>query len=227
MPKGYLELITGPMFCGKTTSLITRADAFFDKYEAFKLSFDSRYSKSSIVTHDGKKMPAKNVSKDKDFKIDFEKTQLVVIDEVQFFQAPNFQGDICQIIEDILEKGVHVICSGLDYSWKNKKFDITEKIRNKANKVTNLKASCSICGNPATKTFKKSGIENEIELGSDDLYEPRCEKHFFIFDHDEYENKTDIIIPIKNKFRSAKKFDLLSLPREKKNLSGIVPIVKK
>ncbi len=177
MKRGLLEIVSGPMFAGKSSFLLKRANECSGKVVAFKPAFDTRYSNTEVKTHNGTGIVAINVSKPADLKV-AQDAEMVLFDEIQFFDAPHYSGSIVDDINSMLDKGINVVCAGLDTSWQGNDFVITKRVEETANIVTKTTAVCSVCGEPATRSFKFGGSSAEIELGSADIYEPRCEKHF-------------------------------------------------
>ncbi|MGD9638447.1 MAG: thymidine kinase [Alphaproteobacteria bacterium] len=180
MQEASIEAVVGPMFAGKTTTLISRAEKYSNEAIVFKPSFDTRYALTDIKSHNGKVFQAVSASSVQDLSVP-ENIKTVIIDEVQFFTEPYFKGNIINAIMDLKRRGITVICAGLDKNWQGQDFDITSKVINIADRITILKAKCAVCGEPAGYSFKKSGSDAEIELGAADIYEPRCHKHFYNF----------------------------------------------
>lgn len=184
MPKGFLrgslEVIAGPMFAGKTSALLKRARAFDGEVVLIKPSFDTRYGICEIKTHDGVCANAFNLTNTEellDSKI-IDAADYILFDEIQFFKAPNFDGDIVECIETLRDRHIDIVCCGLDLNWKAQPFDIVEKLRAIADKYTPLQARCAVCNAPAPYSHKRLANDKDIELGAEDLYEPRCPKHY-------------------------------------------------
>ena len=100
------------------------------------------------------------------------------LDEIQFFEAPNFQGDIVEITAQLLRAGVDVVAAGLDMDWRGAPFPISASLSAMADEVVKLRGICSVCGRPSTRSYKKTGDGNQVELGGADLYESRCTHHW-------------------------------------------------
>lgn len=177
---GKLTVICGPMFAGKTTESLKRIlwakNGQHRQVRVFKLSFDDRYAETEIVSHDGLRAPAENI--DAVAQIDSVPGSLIVFDEIQFFTEDNFNGNVIEWIKDLLSHGADVVVSGLDTDWQGSPFAITSLLMGMADEVIKIKANCTICGQPATKTFKKNSNGDLVELGSSDLYEARCNTHW-------------------------------------------------
>lgn len=182
LQKGWLEVICGPMFAGKSEELIRRVKTLsyaHQKIIAFKPAIDNRYDDSAIASHDGEKYKAfavKNV--DGIISHISDDVQVVAIDEVQFF------GDgIISLVEDLADKGVRVIVAGLDTDFRGEPFGPMPDLLARAEFVTKLSAACTICGCAATRTQRLVNGEPAnyddpiIQVGAKEAYEARCRKH--------------------------------------------------
>jgi thymidine kinase len=178
---GWVEVICGPMFAGKTEELIrriTRMEYAKKKYLVFKPLIDDRYALDSIASHSKRQSKAINISKGEEiYKYLTDDIQAVVIDEVQFFNE-----DMINVIEDLASKGLRVICAGLDLDFKGKPFGIIPFLLAYAEKITKLTAICVCCGNEATRTQRiidnhEAYYDDPIVLvGAKESYEARCRK---------------------------------------------------
>jgi thymidine kinase len=177
--KGLLTVVSGPMFAGKSTSLISNAlnlSKHKIPFEVFKLTFDNRYADNFIVNHDGIKVPATNISSFPEIK---EETKVILFDEVQFYTEPYYKGSIISEILALRRQGKDVFVYGLDMDWKGNPFYNMQALSGYADKTKKLYSKCNECGEKAYKTFKKPDInENIVELGEKEKYEPRCEEHW-------------------------------------------------
>jgi thymidine kinase len=177
---GSLEVICGPMYAGKTTETLKRVlwarNGQHRDVHVFKPSFDNRYSETEIVSHDGLRTNATNITQLP--VTTYVGKSLVVLDEVQFFCEPYVQGDVVEWVRLQLAAGVDVFSAGLDMDWQGKPFEITAQLMAMADKVTKITAHCTVCGRAASKTYKKTGSGNSVELGALDLYEARCPTHW-------------------------------------------------
>ena len=180
MTKGTLEIITGPMFAGKTSALLKKARSFNGEMVLIKPSFDTRYGICEIKTHDGVAAEAFNLTNTSEILESqaIEKAQAVFFDEIQFFMEPYFGGDVIACINTLLNRGLSVFCCGLDKNWKGESFEIISKLKTIADRYTVLHARCSVCNEPAIYTYKRGGSTSDIELGAAEIYEPRCAKHY-------------------------------------------------
>lgn len=177
--KGWIEVITGPMFAGKTEELIRRVKRMeYAKkhFVVFKPSIDNRYSKTSVVSHNQKALEAISISHGSDIKRHLKKeTQAVVLDEVQFFDET-----LLKYLEELADAGYRVICAGLDTDFRGEPFGIVGPLMAIAENVTKLTAICSVCGEDATRTQRIiDGMpayydDPTILVGANDSYEARC-----------------------------------------------------
>lgn len=177
--EGWLEVICGCMFAGKTEELIRRINVLSyakKKIIVFKPQIDNRYSKTEIVSHAGMKVPCIVVNKAKEIleHID-DDCEVVAIDEVQFFD--DVIVDVCEYLAD---KGIRVMVAGLDKDFRGEPFGVLPELLTRAEFVTKLTAVCAKCGAPATRTQrllndKPADFDDPIVLvGAVDHYEPRC-----------------------------------------------------
>ena len=176
---GFIEVVCGPMFAGKTEELIRRIKRLeYAKQNVlvFKPKIDTRYDKDEIVSHNMSKKPSIIIDKSTEI-IPYIKddTDAVVIDEVQFFDH-----DIVQIAEDLADKGIRVIVGGLDRDFRGEPFGVMPKLITTAEFVTKLTAMCTKCGAPATRTQRlvdkkpASYYDPIILVGASESYEARC-----------------------------------------------------
>lgn len=185
LQKGWIEVICGPMFAGKSEELIRRVKTLsyaHQKILAFKPSVDNRYDKSAIASHDGEKYQAYAVNSVDDIKNLIEEgTQVVAIDEVQFFGE-----SIISLVEELADKGMRVIVAGLDTDFRGEPFGPMPELLARAEFVTKLSAACTVCGCAATRTQRL--VDNKpasyddpiIQIGAKESYEARCRKHHIV-----------------------------------------------
>lgn len=177
--EGWIEVICGCMFAGKTEELIRRIHVLSyakKKIKVFKPHLDNRYSSDEIVSHSGVHIPCIVVSRSMDILKDIEADdEVVAIDEVQFFDE-----NIIEVCEYLADKGVRVMCAGLDKDFRGEPFGVVPELLTRAEFVTKLTAVCAKCGAPATRTQrmvngKPAPFDQKIVLvGASDRYEPRC-----------------------------------------------------
>jgi thymidine kinase len=169
---GWIEVICGSMFSGKTEELIRRlkrAKIANQKVEIFKPSVDQRYDKSNVVSHDMNKIlsvPVNHSSKIIELSTDF---SVVGIDEAQFFDLGLV--DVCQ---ELALNGIRVIVAGLDMDYLGKPFGPIPNLLSVAEYITKVHAICSHCGNLATHSYRLAANAEQVMLGAKDEYEPRC-----------------------------------------------------
>ena len=185
LQKGWLEVITGPMFAGKSEELIRRVKTLsYTKMKiiAFKPAIDDRYDKTAIASHDGAKYEAYAIKNAQSIlELVKQDTQVVAIDEIQFFDM-----SIVKICEELADRGIRVIAAGLDLDFKGEPFGPMPELLTRAEFVTKLSAVCTVCGCAATRTQRlidgKPADFNDpiIKVGAKENYEARCRKHHIV-----------------------------------------------
>lgn len=178
---GWIEVICGSMFAGKSEELIrrvTRLEYAKKKIKVFKPIIDNRYSNDEIVSHSKYKTKAINITYAKDILKHIEQdTYAVVVDEVQFLDR-----EIIEIAEKLANEGKRVILAGLDKDFRGEPFGVMPDLLARAETVTKLTAICSVCGMPATRTQrlvngKPARYDDPLILvAATESYEPRCRK---------------------------------------------------
>ncbi|MBP3059296.1 thymidine kinase [Texas Phoenix palm phytoplasma] len=187
--KGFVEVICGPMFAGKTTELIKRIE--FLKlsgfsFLVFKPQIDNRYSvENELITHNFKTFPSLIIKESLEI-LNFvnKKTEYLVLDEAQFFD-----NKIEKILNDLSYQGINIIIGGLDLDFCGRPFGSMQYLLSISDKVTKLKSCCAVCGEEASRTQRivdgKIPKNNEtiILIGGNNFHEPRCKKchKFFKF----------------------------------------------
>jgi len=174
---GSIEVICGPMFSGKTEELLRRlrrATYANQRIAIFKPVIDVRYSELNIVSHDSNFYPSLMISKASDILKNKGTSQIVALDEAQFFDDL-----LPEILENLAQEGIRVIVSGLDMDYIGKPFGPMPELLALADNVSKLTAICLVCGAEATHTFRKTKGNQRIMIGAKDLYEPRCRKCFY------------------------------------------------
>ncbi len=170
------------MYAAKTTELLKRILWARNGEErdvlVVKPAFDNRYSDTRIVTHDGLSVNAYAITRWIDVVKRADFADLIFFDEVQFFDGNNFNDNVCMIIRGLLKTGKTVVVNGLDMDAQGEPFAVTSALIAMADDVVKLRSNCSVCGRPATKTQKLTNTDQQIELGSTGLYEPRCNEHW-------------------------------------------------
>lgn len=169
---GWIEVVCGCMFSGKTEELIRRlkrAKIADMKVEVFKPRIDTRYDDVSVVSHDTNTLLAQPVdSAQKILKIS-DDTTVVGIDEAQFFDD-----DIVPVCQELAMRGIRVVIAGLDMDYRGEPFGPMPKLLAVAEYVTKVHAICVHCGNLATHSYRLAEGESVVFLGEKGQYEPRC-----------------------------------------------------
>jgi thymidine kinase len=176
MPKdtGWIEVIAGCMFSGKTEELIRRlrrAKIARLNVKIFKPKIDKRYSISDIVSHSDQSLPSILVESANEILSYTEHAQVVGIDEVQFFGP-----ELVEVCNKLANEGKRVIVAGLDQDYKSIPFEPMPQLLAIAEYITKTLAICVICGNPADKTQRKVISTERVLVGASDSYEARCRK---------------------------------------------------
>lgn len=175
---GWIEVITGCMFSGKTEELIRRLRrAQIAKYDTilFKAKIDDRYSETNVVSHSEQKLPSINVeTSDQIFQLS-KSAQVIGIDEAHFFDLK-----LVDVANDLADMGKRVIITGLDTDYTGKPFEPVPNLLAVAEYITKTLAICVNCGNPADRTQRKVATEERVLVGANDLYEARCRKCHYI-----------------------------------------------
>jgi thymidine kinase len=175
---GWIEVICGSMFSGKTEELIRRlkrAEIAHLKVEIFKPSIDNRFDKMSIVSHDENYIESTPVDTAQQILLLAQGVDVVGIDEAQFFDdtLPN-------VCDELASRGVRVIVAGLDMDYLARPFGQMPFLLAKADYITKLHAICMKCGNIAHYSYRKIHNEGQIMLGEKNVYEPRCRRCYHL-----------------------------------------------
>ena len=175
--QGWIEVICGCMFSGKTEELIRRVRTALiakQKVQLFNSSIDTRYGINSITSHNKNKVAALCVKNSSEILPLVEKnTHVVAIDEVNFFDK-----GIVDVCEELARRGKRVIVAGLDTDYRAEPFEVTAALLAKAEFVTKNLAVCTKCGNPASFTQRLSKDKKRIVVGTTDAYQARCRRCF-------------------------------------------------
>jgi thymidine kinase len=178
--RGWIEVICGSMFSGKTEELIRRLKRVKIanlKVEIFKPLIDTRYDKENIVSHDTNTITSIPVKKATDILRLAQDADVVGIDEAQFFDE-----EITAVCEQLALNGIRVIVAGLDMDYLGKPFGQMPNLLAIADYITKVHAICVKCGNIANFSYRKSAKDEQVLLGANDLYEPRCRICFHLKD---------------------------------------------
>jgi len=180
LPKdtGWIEVITGCMFSGKTEELIRRlkrAQIAKQSVKIFKPRIDERYSKNSIVSHNEQSLPSILIDDIIEVLDHANDAQVIGIDEAQFFNE-----SIVHICNLLASRGKRVIVAGLDQDYTGKPFEPMPQLLAIAEYITKQLAICVVCGNPADKTQRKTTNSERVVVGAADIYEARCRRCHYI-----------------------------------------------
>ena len=169
---GWVEVIAGSMFSGKTEELIRRmkrAKIAQQKTMIFKPKVDTRYSDNEVVSHDANAIESTPVEKPEDILYLAEKYEVIGIDEAQFFSKL-----LVEVCNRLADKGIRVIVAGLDMDFKGKPFGPMPELLSIAEYVTKVHAICMKCGHLAQYSHRLSDSDKLFVLGEKDIYEPLC-----------------------------------------------------
>jgi thymidine kinase len=169
---GWIEVVCGCMFSGKTEELIRRlrrAQIAKQKVAIFKPKLDNRYSSEHITSHSEQSLVAQVVEDALEILNQVGDAQVVGIDEGQFFKI-----NIVDVCNQLADQGKRVIVAGLDQDYTGKPFEPMPQLLAVAEYITKTLAICVVCGNPADRTQRKSNQHERVIVGAKDLYEARC-----------------------------------------------------
>jgi len=173
---GWIEVVTGCMFSGKTEELIRRlrrAQIARQNVIIFKPRIDTRYSADHIVSHNEQSLPSKIIDNPLEINGLSKDAQVIGIDEGQFFPA-----DLVTVCEQLADAGKRVIVAGLDQDYRGKPFGPMPQLLAVAEYITKTLAICVVCGNPADRSQRITKQQELVVVGARDLYEARC-RHCF------------------------------------------------
>jgi thymidine kinase len=174
---GWIEVICGSMFSGKTEELIrrvTRAQIAKQKVRIFKPAIDVRYAEDHVVSHNGQKIPSTRIEAGADIYEHLANDERVVgIDEAQFLDQ-----DSVRVARDLAREGRRVIVAGLDQDYRGEPFDTMMLMMVEAEYVTKNLAICMQCGQPAHRNQRLIESAGRVVLGGTDRYEARCRRCF-------------------------------------------------
>ena len=173
---GWIEVICGGMFCGKTEELlrrIRRAKIANLSTIIFKPHIDTRYSKNKIVSHNNNSMDSVIIKKTKDLFDIGNKYDVVGIDEAQFFDS-----HLIEMCKNLANRNTRVIVAGLDSDYRGSPFGPMPDIMCESDYLDKLTAICIKCGNPASFTQRITKQLEQVVIGETDVYEARCRNCF-------------------------------------------------
>ncbi|MEP6705914.1 MAG: thymidine kinase [Pyrinomonadaceae bacterium] len=174
---GWIEVIAGSMFSGKSEELIRRlrrAKIARQKVQVFKPQIDSRFSQDHIVSHSEMRHESSNITSTKDLLARLEPdTEVVGIDEGQFFD-----NELVAVANTLAQRGVRVIIAGLDQDYTGKPWEPMPQLLAIAEYITKTHAICMKCGQPANYTQRTFESEERVAVGGEGMYEARCRRCF-------------------------------------------------
>jgi thymidine kinase len=174
---GWVEVVTGSMFSGKSEELIRRvrrAQIARQRVQIFKPRVDDRYVADHIVSHSDMKMPSTVVASSREvLELVEDRTEVVGIDEGQFFDS-----GLVQVVNALADRGLRVIVAGLDQDYQGKPFEPMPQILAVAEYVDKILAICMRCGAPANRTQRLTEATDRVVVGGSQEYEARCRRCF-------------------------------------------------
>lgn len=176
---GWIEVVCGSMFSGKTEELIRRvrrAQIAQQKVQVFKPAMDTRYARRKVASHNGMQVEAVPVKSTARLRALIEPdTTVIAIDEVQFFD-----NQVVALCEELANQGTRVIVAGLDMDFRGEPFGPVPTLMARAERVDKLQAICVVCGGPASRTQRlindqPAAYDDPVILvGASEVYEARC-----------------------------------------------------
>ena len=174
---GWIEVVAGSMFSGKSEELIRRlrrAQIARQKVQIFKPAIDNRYGDDHIISHSDMRIASENVSSSRELLERVRPdTEVVGIDEGQFFDA-----ELPAVCCTLADQGRRVLVAGLDQDYLGKPFEPMPQLLAIAEYITKTRAICMVCGNPANHTQRLVGNRARVLLGAQGTYEARCRRCF-------------------------------------------------
>jgi thymidine kinase len=169
---GWIEVVCGSMFSGKTEELIRRlrrAKFANQHVEIFKPAIDTRYDETDVVSHNATAIQATPIKSSAELRLISEDVNVVGIDEAQFFDM-----ELTEVCQELALRGVRVIVAGLDMDYRGVPFGPVPHLLAVAEYITKVHAICVHCGNLATHSYRFSQEKDLVHVGETDSYEPRC-----------------------------------------------------
>jgi len=191
---GVLEVVTGPMFSGKSEELIRRlkrARIARQRVACFKPDIDLRYHRTAIASHSSQTHEATTVATVEDLRAalypQLAEVEVVGIDEVQFFDPA-----IIPFALELVALGKRVLMAGLDTTFSNEPFGPVPALMALADKVTKLSAVCMVCGQSAIHTQRLGQSQELVVVGAAGMYEARCRTHFQPFQDEQHSEQLEL-----------------------------------
>ena len=169
---GWIEVVCGSMFSGKTEELIRRlrrAQIANKKVEIFKPTIDTRYHDTDVVSHNATAIRSTPITHSENILLYADGIEVIGVDEAQFMDA-----ELPVVCEKLARRGIRVIVAGLDMDFEGKPFGPIPALLAIADYITKVHAICVQCGDIAHFSYRKSADKNKVLLGEKDSYEPRC-----------------------------------------------------
>lgn len=169
---GWLEVIVGSMFSGKTEELIRRlkrSEIANQRVMVFKIALDHRYSEEQVVSHDSSSMTGQKVNQSSEIIPNADGYEVIGIDEVQFFDE-----EIIEVSQELARQGKRVIMVGLDMDFSGRPFGPVPGLMAVSEYVTKLHAICQQCGSLATHSYRLIPSRDQILVGASEQYKARC-----------------------------------------------------
>ncbi|MBU0508187.1 thymidine kinase [bacterium] len=173
---GWIEVICGPMFSGKTEELIrrlVRAQIARQNVEIFKPQIDQRYAKTEIVSHSQMVIPSRLIESPYDILEHAREADVVGVDEAQFLGL-----NLVEVVQQLADEGKRIIIAGLDTDYRGMPFEPIPQLLCIAEYIDKTLAICVQCGNPAKHTQRIIESSERVLVGAREAYEPRCRKCF-------------------------------------------------
>jgi thymidine kinase len=174
---GWIEVIAGSMFSGKSEELIRRlrrAQIAKRKVQIFKPTIDNRYAEDHIISHSEMRIASENLSSSRELlERVLEDTEVVGVDEAQFFDA-----ELPAVLNALANRGKRVIVAGLDQDYLGKPFEPIPQLLAIAEYITKTLAICMVCGSPANHTQRLVASSERVLVGAQGTYEARCRNCF-------------------------------------------------
>lgn len=171
---GWIEVVCGSMFSGKTEELIRRlrrAQIAKQRVAIFKPVIDTRYAEDRIVSHSGVSLPSITVASAAEIRAQAVGYDVIGIDEAQFFDLA-----LVRVCEELADRGYRVIIAGLDQDYLGQPFEPMPQLLAIAEYITKTLAICMVCGNPANRTQRVTPSAARVLVGASEAYEARCRK---------------------------------------------------
>lgn len=172
---GWIEVICGSMFSGKSEELIrrlVRARIAKQPVQAFKPAIDDRFARDHVVSHSGLRVPSVEVETVDDIlRLVQPATKVVAVDEVQFLGL-----ELVEAVEQLANEGRRVIVAGLDQDYQGQPFEPVPQLMAIAESITKTMAVCVVCGHPANRTQRLVEAEDRVLVGAGEAYEARCRR---------------------------------------------------